>query len=284
MNKRRALRSEFVHSYFNASLSPLGGVPSRVGHEIASLKTIVVDTAHLTHGYQTYQTAWTLQANEITPEETAYKATIASSHLLMKGLRDALTSTYHDSTEPAASGSGVIDWSSWYHGESFEVTVAGSIEEVMSYCDLTENEREQIIIQARSMAHGNYIAYGTARGVSADAKPKLGDLHFTGIVVTELHLLSGTIAALTELHHRGINVVYMTAEPEDIATHIATAAHLTSHPKIARHGAYARAGDHGIYARLDRVRARRILEQLPHPVLVARHPLGELVRMLDACR
>lgn len=284
MNKRRALRNEFVRSYFGATLGPLGTIPLGITRDIHALKTVVVDTPHLTNGYQTFESSWVLQAGEMPPEEVAYRATAASRGILASGLHEALTTRFHDLTEPAAAGSNDVEWSSWYHGASFQHTITGSVEEVAKYCDLTENEREQIVIQARSMAHGDHIVYGAAHGISSHTAPQTGEHNFTGLVVTSLHLASGTTSGLAALRERGIRVVYMTGESEDLATYVTNAAHLNTHAKVARHAAYAQGGDHTIYAHIDRVNARRIVTQLPQPTVILRHPVAEFVHMLDACR
>lgn len=284
MDKRRALRNEFLRVYFGIRLTPLGRPPSHVLDEVRQLKTLVVDTPHLTSGYQTFESYWLLEGASGSPEEIAYRATTQSHHLLMRGLNESLSHRHSKPTEPASRGDGKVAWTSWYHGETFEIDLAGSIEEVLVYCDVTENEREQVMMTARSLAHGGHLVYATAHGSSNEPAPTHGNLSFCGLVVTTLHLSSGTLQALTELRNHGIQVVYMTDEPEDLATHVADIAHLTSHPKIARHGTYVTSTEHAVYARIDRINARRVIAQLPSPVLIARHPVAELARMIMTCR
>ncbi|MEO5949422.1 MAG: hypothetical protein ABIP74_03390 [Candidatus Saccharimonas sp.] len=283
MNKRRELVRDFARTYLHINLRTLAGVPHEIHELVKDLQTVIVDTIHLSNGTQTLIETWVLPGTAGAPKHTAHRATATSLQPLPRGLRLA-TAPSRAPVQPADSGSGGVEWSAWHHGDVYELTVAGSVEEVLMYCETTDNERERIIMQARKLSQSDYIVYATARGLSKDARPTHGALAFDGLVVCRLHLLPGTIDAISRLKQRGVRIIYMTAAPEDLATYVAQTAHITDQPKIARHGRYASNHEHAIYARVSRINARKITAALPQPHIVALHPLPELVAMLDACR
>lgn len=283
MNKRSELVRDFAHTYFHINLGALARVPREIHTQVVNVQTIVVDTVHLTDGSQILVDTWTLPGTAARPDQTAHLATIASLQPLPRGLRRATTSS-QEAIKPAYSGVSDVEWSAWHHGEEYELTIAGSIEETLPYCDLSDTEHEQVIMQARRLSHGGHIVYATAKGFSKDTIPMRGTLKFDGLVACKLELLPGTLHAISTLRARGIKLVYMSSGPEDVATFVAHAARITEHPKIARHGRYATSDGHTIYARVTRINARNIIAALPQPVLVSHHPIATLVDMLDACR
>jgi len=283
MNKRRELARDFARTYFHISLRGLAPIPHEIREHVAQLKIVIVDTLHLTDGAQTLKGTWTLPGNSANPADTAHRATIASVRPLPSGLRVA-TAASHTPHTPADSGNGSIEWSAWHFGDTYELAVAGSIEEVLMYCDVTENEREMITMQARTLSSDGHVVYATARGVSEHTKPILSSLSFDGLIACELHLHPGTLPAIARLRSHGIRVIYMSAEPEDVATCVAQAAHINIRSEAARRSSYVTTTTHAVYARVTRITARKIVAALHEPHIISQHPLSELVDMLDACR
>ena len=284
MTKRWNLRSEFKRAYCSEAANPSLSAPRSSTTYAKNLRTIIVDTVHLTDGAQQYIETWTLPGTSGNPRETASKATHASTTPLMAGLRRAVSPMTMPPAMPAHSSGGAVESTAWHQGDVFELTVAGSVEAILHYCDVTENERERITIKARALSHSGRIVFATAKGASREMTPEYGTLSFDGLIVCELHLLPGTLDAVTHLRRAGIRLVFMTAAPEDLAMYIARAAGITEHPKAARHGEFVTSPDHDVYASVTRINARRIIDALPQPSLIARHPLNELVRMLEASR
>lgn len=278
-----AERKEFARRY--VARTGMFSNPTHQARALAtSLRTIVVDTAHLTDGRQVVTRSWLATQEPADPLVTAHLATVASTSPLMKGLHDATTMPLMRKERPAATGSGDVEWSAWHDGSRFTLTVTGGIAHVLGRCDVTENEREQIILQARKFTHGHHIVFATATGTSDQATLSTETLIFEGLVVCSLSLLPGTAHAIARLRALDIRLAYITTEPEDTATAIAHAAGITIHPKTARHADFANSPDHAIYAHATRVNTRRIIASLPQPLIIARHSLAELVVLLDACR
>lgn len=249
-----------------------------------SLRTIVVDTAHLTDGTQVFAQHWVATEQPTDPRKTAHLATIASSSPLMRGLHHATNLQPTRDEKPAATGSEDVQWSAWHDGSRYQLTVVGSIERILHLCEVTENEREQIILRARTLGRGRHIVFATARATSDHATLPTDTLIFEGLVACTLTLLPGTTHAISRIRAHDIRLVYITAQPEAMATAIAHAAGLTTHPKSARHADFTSFTEHTIYAHATRINTRRILASLPQPLIVARHSLAELATLLDAFR
>jgi magnesium-transporting ATPase (P-type) len=283
MNKGRELQRQFADTYIRSQKRIPIALRSEAARYAKHLQTVVVDTIHLTDGEQTVVGSWVHPEMGGSPMATAHDATIASTSLLMKGLHQAtaISSTH---VQPIHTDSGEIEWSVWHQGAEYEVVAAGSVEAITHYCDLTENEYETIMLAARRLSHEGHLVYATARSVSADQIPRLNAMRFNGLIACSLHLLPGTLHAITGLRAWGIRLVYVTSLPEETASAIAEAAHMTKYPKVARHGKFTTDLDHAIYARVDRVSSRRLLHDLPQPLLVSRHPLSMLYAMLDTFR
>lgn len=246
-----------------------------------SIRTIVVDTAHLTDGTQLFEYSWAPPGQQTEPHMTAHLATIASTSPLMRGLHSA-TDDASRVTTPAAAGSTSVEWSAWHAGSQYDITVAGTIDRVLSLCDVTENEREQITLRARTLSRQRHIVFATARSTSDHAILPTSGLTFDGLVACSLVLLPGTTQALSSLRARQIRIVYITTEPEETAMLIAHAAGITTHPKSARHASFVTSVDHVVYAHADRINARRIIAALPQPLIVARRSLAELATRVEA--
>lgn len=76
----------------------------------------------------------------------------------------------------------------WHHGEVYELAVKDTPEEVLSHCDVTESEREEIYkMHAILSSHSRCViatAYGIVRSAPAALQqlPKKEKLAFTGLI------------------------------------------------------------------------------------------------------
>ena len=283
MTVRRDLQREFADSYVRSSTNGLVPTTQKATTLAHDTQTIVVDTINLTDGTQGLAETWTLAATSLSPQDTAYRATAHSTRALMRGLHNACKDSAPIALVPAEVGSEDVEWASWHHGANLELTIAGNVSSVLHYCDVTENEREAISLAARRLSVGNHIVFAAAHTLSKQAHLQAGTLTFDGLVSSVLHAYPGTHEAISQLREQGKRVVYMTAEPEDIATHVGHACGIVDRPSPARHADFVSSASHAIYANVNRRTARHIMDTLPQPVLIARHQLDTLYRMFDAC-
>ena len=284
MTVRRNLQRDFADSYVRSSANGLVPTIRKAATLAHDIHTIVVDTTHLTDGTQRLAETWTLAATSLSPQDTAYRATTHSTRALIRGLHRACKDSSQIAASPAEVGSEDVEWASWHHGENLELTIAGSVSSVLHYCDVTENEREAITLAARRLSVGNHIAFAAAHTVSKQAHLHAGTLTFDGLVSCVLHAYPGTYEAISQLREQGKRVVYMTTEPEDIATNVGHACGIVNRPAPARHANFVSSASHAIYANVNRRTARHIMDTLPQPVLIARHQLNTLNSMFDAFR
>lgn len=280
----RTLRQTFARVYCGDSLGIRSIISRDVTRYARSVQTVVVDTEHLTTGVQHLKASWTLPEDTGNPVEVAHRATAHSSSMLMRGLHHATATHKREAVDSVSAGSGEVEWTAQHLGGHFVLSAAGNVGHILHFCELTENENERIIVTARKLIHQGYIVYAVATSEGASDKPQVHRMHFGGLVACSLDLLPNTHGAIEYLRTHLIRLVYITSLPEDLATQIAHAAHLTTHPKIARHSQFVSDTSHSIYAHADRVNSRRIVQNLPQPLLIAQHPIGEITAMIEAYR
>jgi phosphoglycolate phosphatase-like HAD superfamily hydrolase len=279
MIKRRSELQEFARSYTTVRMGMFGIVPRSVRAKFRALRTLVVDASQISDGTQHLVRTWQNNASDHSPEITAYYATRHSTAPLMRGLHTSLHSYATIDTPAYRHGSDEVEWTAWHQGAEYLLAAVGGIRETLQLCDATDTEREQAMLKARALAHEGHIVYATAHHISHQPQPHHGTMTFDGLVVCALSTFPGTHHALASLRHDDVRVVYMTSDPEDIATQVARAAGIVEHPKIARHGNFVHDTDHALYAHITRVNAPRILKQLPSPYMIARDPIARFVHM-----
>lgn len=284
MTVRRDLQQKFADSYIRSTsdtLAPTIRNATLLAHEVS---TIIVDTVHLTNGAQELDTTWTLPGFSSTPLDTAYRATIHSTPPLMQGLHHASSMSENVTVQPSDSGSEDVEWAAWHHGNELELTIAGSVSAVLRYCDITENEREVITLAARRLSVGNHVVFAAAHSVAKRQNLQTGSFTFDGLISCLLHAYPGTHEAIAQLREKGKRVIYMTPEPEDIATYIGHACGVVDQPSAAQHTNFTSSTSHSIYAHANQRAASRLIRALPPSVLIARHHIGTINNMLDAFR
>lgn len=278
MSTRRDLRNDFIRHYLHPSDKGLV-LRHKLKRRIGDIATLVIDIQHLTTGKMQVVDSWSLPDTEASPTDSVYRATVKSSNLLMRGLHAACGNA--KLTPHMSDGSGLVDYAVWHHGQHHKVYIAGSTARVLQYCDLTENEREEILMQARKFATNSKIVFATAQGVTESKRPTAGSLQFTGLIVCSLDLHKGTFAAMDGIRSKGILPVLMTSEAEDVAMMVAQAARVVTKATGARHAGYA-AAHHAIFSNVTKANAPQIIRKLDQDVIVARHSLPEIYDMLAA--
>lgn len=274
MTSRKELLNNFLYTYYGTETHSgfTLALSAAVKKHIQNIRTIVVDVAHLSNGVVSINSTWTIASTD--PLKTAAMATVATKDPLRGALAAALPESAAP-TQPIKSFSGRIDYCSWYLGDKYEVYAAGSISRILHLCDLTENERELILLESRRLSSSGQIAFATASGILSNPDPAPGTMTFDGLVICNLQIYEGTQAAVEGLRKLGIDVILMTSEPEDMATLIARAGHILKRATGARNAKYA-STDHQVFSNVTRQNARKILRKLNPEVIVARHTLVEL--------
>lgn len=123
------------------------------------------------------------------------------------------------SLEPAARYDSTIAGSAWHQGDHYMLYWYGPAEQMIQRSDLTDNEREQLLAQARSLAVAGSIVYVAGRTLLPHTKHtdltavQPNDLQIDGIVAYNVRLWPGTRDALDFCNRQGIQVVYASAEP-----------------------------------------------------------------------
>lgn len=115
----------------------------------------------------------------------------------------------------------------WHHGTVYNLFVKGAPEQVLSRCDLTENEREQAIMMFHKFTTRGHSVVAIAstelsKPVSKfDELPKKVRLSFNGFVVLDDMFSAKAKQAASQAITNGITIIMLTGEHAETAYHAA---------------------------------------------------------------
>lgn len=127
---------------------------------------------------------------------------------------------------PFTSQSG-ISGNVWHHGSDYHVTVKGMPERILSYCDLSENERESITTQLHAMSATGAIIIAVANGMikhsikSLDDLKKNDKLSFVGFVSMQATISNDARQLYAKAQAGGLNIYLCTGQHQAAAYHLA---------------------------------------------------------------
>lgn len=102
------------------------------------------------------------------PIDAALAAYLASTSGTMQGGRPAIL--YPFDAESTMSGA------VWHHGREYEVVIKGTPETILTHCDLTESEREDVYKMLAIFAAHNHQVIAVAYGIVHSVPPTLSKL------------------------------------------------------------------------------------------------------------
>jgi Ca2+-transporting ATPase len=121
----------------------------------------------------------------------------------------------------------------WHHGSEYQLAVKGTPERILEVCDVSENERESIVMQLHAMSATGASVIALATGIIrhpvkkvADIK-KQGTLSFVGLVSLNLNITGAARRYITSAKEKGI-AVYLAS-----GIHPVTAYHIGNQLGIA---------------------------------------------------
>lgn len=284
MYRRRRAANQFIEMYYHGqSIPPLRRV-HYVQARLQPVTTIIIDTPQLTDGTLRYSRSWSPTDSEKEVLRHASRA-LAKSSREANYLREALTpiSTH----TPSQTTKRRDIWiASYPRGEQYEHEAVGPLESVLACCDLTENERERIVLEARRYARYGNLIYAVASTTNLSSKPPRGSLVFRGLVMLRLSLFPYTKQSIQHLRALGYTLVYAST---DSATLVTTVAHHTAliPPSVLPQTSvnHQLSDKSTVYAALSPSDRRRLIASYENDsVLVAQQPLPELDELLTTIR
>jgi Ca2+-transporting ATPase len=112
----------------------------------------------------------------------------------------------------------------WHHGEEYQLAVKGMPERVLEHCDMSENEREVIMMQLHAMSAAGLYTIALATGTTQRPIKHIGDLKkgeklsFVGLVGLTLGVSSASRQCMTQATSKGISI-YLATGLHPVAAH-----------------------------------------------------------------
>lgn len=222
---RKPLR-EFIKNYFGITTKRLT-IPASVRRRAKRIDTIVIDSTALTDGHLKFAQSYSLDTPPKEVTNITQRALIGNTSPRSQLLREGMESQASLPYDPVASHDGTLTHSSWHEGEFYRTYWLGEVADIINHTDLTDNEREQLTITARSyIAHGRQVY---AVGVSLTeclpgAQPKGSTLRSVGLVSFNRTLHPDTPYAIEKIKQEDVDIVYAST---DSALNTTTLAHLS---------------------------------------------------------
>jgi P-type Ca2+ transporter type 2C len=100
----------------------------------------------------------------------------------------------------------------WHHGEEYQVAIKGTPEHVLQYCDMSENERESVLLQLHAMAGRGLHCVALAAGTLTRPIRHMGELekderlHFVGLIGLKVNASSTARQCVELAAQQGINI------------------------------------------------------------------------------
>ena len=106
----------------------------------------------------------------------------------------------------------------------------GPIEELIKQCDLTENERESLMITESKIGGEGRLALGVARGTTKSIPTTMSSfaasLQFVGMIILSPILFPDAISSVEKLNEKGTPIIYISRDPASYVRAVAVAAHI----------------------------------------------------------
>jgi magnesium-transporting ATPase (P-type) len=102
----------------------------------------------------------------------------------------------------------------WHHGADYQLAIKGTPEHILQYCDMSENERESVLMQLQAMAGRGLHCIALAAGTLEHSIKHIGDLrkneklHFVGLVGLKLNASSVARQCMELATSQGVNVYF----------------------------------------------------------------------------
>lgn len=224
MNQPKKALQEFSQRYFGKKYTRF--TKPQLTQRAATITNIIVDSANLTSGELSFDRAITFGDTTKDPLETARVAlaTHPASHL------HTAIGTSTVASSPVEAIRERVQGTIWHHGETFIGAWIGKPTSIAHHANLTDNEREQLLLRSRELAaHGSQVyAVATSAHLVAPHSYKGARATVVGLLVFHPHIYPGTEAAVAALHAQGITITYASKDSEHVVQTLARTSLISS--------------------------------------------------------
>lgn len=124
----------------------------------------------------------------------------------------------------------------WHHGEEYQLAVKGMPERILELCDMSENEREVIMMQLHAMSGAGSYIIALATGITQRPMKHIDDLKkneklsFVGLVGLKIGVSSAARQCMTLAATQGISIYLTTGLYPVAAYYLANQLGMASRP------------------------------------------------------
>lgn len=147
------------------------------------------------------------QKQPSSPLDNALAIYTATTSILLPSSSPAIVYEF----DPAIAMSG----NAWHHGREFELSLKGAPEAILTRCNLTESEREEVYKAVVSMAAEGHQVIALAHALLSSAPGTLAevrDISFAGLIATTYTPRQEARQTIKEALHAGISVRIITGD------------------------------------------------------------------------
>lgn len=258
----------------------------RLSQQLRHITTFVVDSPSLIKNTYQFNATWSLQMDRNEIIVAAHNALIATEEPRLQLLKNSLPLSKNTSHAPIDGGSQVLSWSTWHHGGDYTTFWCGDVTTMLHHANLTDTEREQLMLEARKAISRGLIAYavGSSLTPSIPSRPE-HNIERLGLIFVKPTVYPGIETALQQIKAHGITVMYVSSDDTYTATAIAHLTGLAAKDDIALTLTAARmqAMHSRLYAGSTTVLRKRLIASYPPDSLaVVSEPLPEFWRSFRA--
>ena len=238
--------------------------------QLRNITTFVVDSSSLVKNTYQFHSTWSLYANKNEVVTAAHNALLTNNEPGLQSLKNSLPPSKDRAHAPINSGSQILSWSTWHNGGEYTTFWCGDITSMLHQANVTDTEREQLMLEARKAISRGLIAYavGSSQTSFLPARPE-HSIEQLGLIFVKPTVYPGIETALQQIKTRGIDIIYVSSDDTYTTTAVAHLTGLADKDDIA---VSLTAG------RLSAMRSRLYAKSTPalYQRLIASYPIGSL--------
>jgi Ca2+-transporting ATPase len=124
----------------------------------------------------------------------------------------------------------------WHHGAEYQLAIKGMPERILEHCDMSENEREVVMMQLHAMSRAGSYVIALATGIVGRPIKKVSDLtkneklSFVGLVSVKIGIASAARQCVNTAKEKGITVYFASGTHPVAAYYLANQLGMASQP------------------------------------------------------
>lgn len=213
--------------------TPLGS-RRQLRQQLHNITTFIVDSSSLIKNTYQFSGAWSLYASRDEMISAAHNALLNNDEPGLQSLKNSLPPSKSTALSPISSGNQTISWSTWHNGGDYTTFWCGDITAMLHHADLTDNEREQVMLEARKAISRGLIAYAVGSSLTSflPARPE-HNIEQVGLIFVKPTVYPGVETTVRQIKAQGIDIMYVSSDDTYTTTAVAHLTGLSNKDAIA---------------------------------------------------